>query len=1052
MEKVQVKLLGQARVLYEGKWQLLPRDKRGALLVYLAFCNDWLSRDELAFTFWPDSDASSAKANLRQVLRRSRQFEFAYGLESSGQQLRWSVETDLLEYKVKMDQQDWFAALDSYSDHLLVDFSIPEAEGFMAWLELERAELQETWQQAVYKGSSALAQTDRHSEAAELIKRIWKLDAFDEKNVRNYMREAYLAGNQTAALNVYESFTALLKEDMQLEPVKETQALAQAIKRGELSNEQLQPKRRFELRSATSFIGRDNELEQLKHALTISETQLFALTGLGGVGKTRLALECAKTVIPEFEHGVSFVPLAAAEASTFISAIAKALSFSFYGSRDPKEQLLDYLRNKNMLLIMDNFEHLTDKADVLLDLVTEAPNLKLLITSREKPELPSLWTHTLRGLDYQQNNSAAETLFLNAAKHKKPNLQIGSTDLEATRDLCELLEGLPLGLELAAAWVAELPIREMVQEIKTNVSFLKRDGKRHHDSLTAVLEHSWNLLSPEQQTTLAKLSVFRGGFSKEAVQEIAAASHYLVLSLLNRSLIRKQESRYDLHEVVRQYAESKLEQLNLSTDVRNSHGSFYLDFAMKHEHRLKNNLQSQTVAAFDVDRNNLVAAWTWACRQTGFDSLVEAAEALSYYFEIKCLFQEGALLFEQALKNVERQTLTYARLVARKTALESKSGQGQDCIKNLEEALNIATKFQDESEIAYVKFYLGYSNRMLGCWDEAEKWWQESLEHYQALNMIKELADATNNLGLVAFVKGFLDKSLALFAKALVLREQTGDKRSIGISLNNLCILHANHGNYELAISMAKDSLVISEGLEDKVGIAYSFNSLGTIYHNMGEFEQATEYYQKGVDVRRDLGDTWGTAVSLDNLGRSLNTLENHYDALSILQEALSLHLSINDKQGQAISLAYLANCQLQLANFAEAEANYIDSIKLHEEVSNTLGIATSYCGLSQVYLSQQKLEQAAQFLRQALEIIQDSTSIITQSHCLVEAAAFLVQRKHVEQAMRLAVAVANHKTSSALDKQKAKQIQAGLKNQDLPASVDTDFSELIKETLTFLI
>ena len=219
---MQIKLLGQARAFQNGVWQPIPMDKRGALLVYLAFYGDWLTRDELAFTFWPDTDTSTAKANLRQILRRSKLLPLARALESDTKRIRWQVETDLQAFHATVNQGAWIKAVESYGGHLLEQFVIPEAEGFMAWLELERSELQQNWQQAVQAASEALAQTDRHKEAADLIKRVWKLDAFDEEVLRSYMRQAHLAGQKQAALKVYESFKSLLDQDMQLEPLEET--------------------------------------------------------------------------------------------------------------------------------------------------------------------------------------------------------------------------------------------------------------------------------------------------------------------------------------------------------------------------------------------------------------------------------------------------------------------------------------------------------------------------------------------------------------------------------------------------------------------------------------------------------------------------------------------------------------------------------------------------------------------------------------------------------------------------------------------------------------
>jgi len=439
MQKLE--LLGKATIFHEDTWQSIPNDKRGALLVYLALQGDWVSRDELAFVFWPDNDTKTAKANLRQVLRRTKSLAYAEMIETEGAKLRLACRTDVENFKKLNESADVVAATESYKGHLLQGFNVPDAEGFNSWLELERSELQELWQSSLKQCAEELAKTDRHVEAAKLIKQVWQLDAFDEEMLQRYMRQAALAGNKASALKVYEDFKVLLEADVGLEPVEATQQLAEAIEQDNLSAEDSSTTSESFLPasiSATTFVGREADIQEVKTALQ-GKQQIFALLGLGGIGKSRLALELAQDLITEFEYGVVFVPLASSTSDTLLSTIAEALSFRFYGNQDPKTQLTDYLRKKEMLLILDNFEHLTEQVDSLVDIATEAPKLKLLITSREKPEVPNLWTKQLDGLLHTQTDSPAQQLFLDAAKLHTPNFVVDDSEQEGIQELCQVV-------------------------------------------------------------------------------------------------------------------------------------------------------------------------------------------------------------------------------------------------------------------------------------------------------------------------------------------------------------------------------------------------------------------------------------------------------------------------------------------------------------------------------------------------------------------------------------------------------------------------------------
>ena len=308
--------------------------------------------------------------------------------------------------------------------------------------------------------------------------------------------------------------------------------------------------------------------------------QLLTLLGPGGIGKTRLALEAAREQVGLFADGVFFVPLAAITSSDFLAtAIAEPLGFMFYGSEDPKSQLVNYLRGKELLLVLDSFEHLlpakldasgtaNEGLDLLLDILKAAPGIEIVITSRAPLNLRSECVLDIQGLDYPQSaDTAVETiyasmeLFEQLARRVTPRF-MSEAEQPAILRICQLLEGTPLAIELSAAWVRVHPCEEIARQITQSLDFLAtsmRDVPERHRSLRAVFEHSWKLLGEDEQLAFLKLSVFRGGFSGEAARQVAEATPSMLKSLAEKSLIRPVgPSRYDLHPLVSQFTAERM--------------------------------------------------------------------------------------------------------------------------------------------------------------------------------------------------------------------------------------------------------------------------------------------------------------------------------------------------------------------------------------------------------------------------------------------------------------------------------------------------------------
>jgi predicted ATPase/class 3 adenylate cyclase len=419
----------------------------------------------------------------------------------------------------------------------------------------------------------------------------------------------------------------------------------------------------------TPFVGRRDELVALDSLIADVKHHLISIVGAGGMGKTRLAIAAGEEHLhtvtssngkleSRFPNGVFFVPLAPLETTdAIIPAIGKVMGFQFYQGVEPKEQILNYLSRKQMLLLMDNFEHLTSGATLLTDIVQAAPGVKILVTSREKLNLRSEVPFILRGMRFPEEEDVGVTdepfsaveLFLERTRRIQPDFVSKEDEMKSIGHICRLVEGMPLGVELAASWMEMLSPGEIASEIQRSLDFLEaemQDAPERHQSIRAVFDYTWSMLSEREQDVLKKISIFRGGFTTEAAREVVGASNRQLLNLVNKSILQRSSGdRLGIHELLRQYGAEKLDHNRAEKEkVRDLHCEYFADFLHEREAGINNGDNREAL----VEMDNIRTAWKWAVQQGKLLELKKQLESFNSLYVFQGLYSEGEELFRWA--------------------------------------------------------------------------------------------------------------------------------------------------------------------------------------------------------------------------------------------------------------------------------------------------------------------------------------------------------------------------------------------------------------------
>lgn len=1047
--------------------------KAQALLFYLAATRETHRRDALAALLWSDVPDRVAKKNLRDVLYNLRQLlgpfliitRHEVGLDPAAptkidsqyllQTLTAARSTPSMPAPISANTlQTLAAASDPHQGEFLAGFYAPDAPLFEEWMLAEREHLRLELANALQNLTGYSLAFGDYAAAEAYARRQLELDSYRETAHRQLMTALALSGRRAEAAAHYETLVALLEDELGLQPAQITQELIAQIQAEEkipiaFAAKPVQPSDNLPPQ-LTAFIGRECELEQITDLL-LNETdcRLLTLIGPGGIGKTRLGTEAARKLLPTFTHGIYFVSLAPVQETSFIvPAMGKALNFRFQGIKDPKEQLIDYLRPMQTLLLVDNCEHLLDGVDLLSEILASAPGVKLLATSRERLNIREEWVYEVRGLSYPSpfdleqapgrtslEKYDAIRLFIQYARRADAAFSIPTEELPHAVHLCQLLDGMPLGLELAASWVRTLAIREITAEAAKNLDFLSttlRNVPDRHRSMRAVFEQSWQRLSVDEQYVLANLSVFRGGCRREAAEKVAGANLFILSSLIEKALLRRSpDGRYDIHELIRQFASA---QLSIHTtnyeSARNRHSAYYADFLHRLEEDTVGWNMLNTFNLIGEENDNIFAALRWAITQKDAAVFEQAAESLVQYWPYPSLERQGELIIGQAVMaltgTAKRGIDVYDPLLSPKLSaivgfllaiqgmLLFRISSPQEGHALLEQGISLqdASSPRHKRRLALSKYWLGWNLILQGKYQKAVLEFHEALALFSDVQYPHGMAWSLFQLGRVSYSRGQFAEAEKASAKGRKLCDKYGFFVVGGAVRLTQARVAIEQGNYTRAMNLLNRSLTLHRDVGTYYDLARLTRVRGRLYLLLGLFDRAKEDLDQSLGLFRKHGSDWFYDISL-NITADLNRLQGNYEeAEELFNRCLSAARTVNHQRLTAYTLSGLGTVAYDRGEYVIAEQFQREALLTFRKLGNEPKTASTLRYLGHAALALGKDEHKQHYL-EALQLANTHRLAPVALDVLVGIARFYAQCGKGLEAVELLTIVSRHASST---------------------------------------
>ncbi|MBK9125089.1 MAG: tetratricopeptide repeat protein [Chloroflexi bacterium] len=690
------------------------------------------------------------------------------------------------------------------------------------------------------------------------------------------------------------------------------------------------------------FIGREQETAAVFRSLQNPDCRLLTLVGPGGIGKTRLALHVAGLAEDHFDDGCRWIDLQPISSVDLIGhTIADAIDLTVSG--DPFQQIANSLKNRHMLLVLDNFEHLLDGALLLTPLLAAAPAVKLLITSREALNLREEWIHHLEGLSYPMDHHAGDIrtyaaveLFAATAERLNPSFGL-ENDKEAVIRICRHVDGMPLALELAASWARTLSCAQIAAEIERGFGLLTakaRNLPERHRSIQIIFRQTCDMLTQVEYAVFKRLAVFRGGFTWEAAEHVAEASIPILSVLIDKSLLKHASGdRYQMHELVRQYA---AEQLSAIPDemqrVRERHSVFFMSFLKHWEVSIMGGGQREGIAALKADMDNVRTAWQWAVEHAAVALIEQGATALAEYGQVQSHYQEAAVSFEQAVASLGRQQ---------------------------------PTQRLERTKLLISHYLAGFYLR-IGRLSEAEQILLECEATYHRLGITPVAGFTTDpafNLGILALIRGNYAAALQYGEQARQTSETYPHPNNRQLAYHLLAEAAIGLGDYKSAERYAQKSYALLVETGNRWFMAYTFNQLGTIARALRDYQTARQYFEASYTIREEFNDPEGMALALNHLGEIALQQQAYGDAGIFFHKSLTIYDEISDRGGSARARNGLAITAMAVRDYQAARDQLKRALEIAVEIQFVSFILTILMNIGELLARVGLMDRAATLL-----------------------------------------------------------------------------------------
>ncbi len=801
-----------------------------------------------------------------------------------------------------------------YRGDFVTDLAVDDGPAFEEW----RLLCQERYHRQAIGALEQIAQhylaLNAFPEAQRHARQLLTLEPWHETAHRQLMRALALDGQRNAALLQYAACRRALADELGAEPEPETTALWSRIRDGALA----QAGASNLAAPLTPFIGREAEREQIAGWLNQPACRLVTLVGTSGIGKTRLALAAAAQHEALFPDGICFAPMPAADspdANDLVLAEALQLPLTRNGST-PKVQLLGYLHNKELLLVLDDLRPSPAIANWVVDLLQRAPQIKILATASQRLNVRGECLLRVAGLTFPaaipdpagcgstpKAACSAVELFVQSACRVQPDFSLTAGELPHVARICQLVEGMPLAIELAATWIPTMTCAEIAAEITRDPDFLTtslQDIPERHRSLRAVFDYSWGLLSAAEQAVLGRLSVFQRGFDRASAGAVAGATLPILASLTDKALLRRErclpqgrpvedgaddsspasQSRdgeagcYNLHELVRQYAARCLSELpDEPAATQSRHSSYFLAFLAEQQVTLIGAGQLEALAEITQRSDNIRAAWDWAVAHGRWDELEKALPGRFLFCYMRSWFQEGLAAFGR-----------------------------------------LADALAERADARWDALY----------------------------------GSALASQGWFAFLTGRGEQAQVLFERGLAHLRAANGGAALAFILAYRGAMALHQGDIATARAAGTESLARHEANGDRYGMTVACDILGKAAHQTGDYNEAERQCQRGLEIARTLGNRWSIAFSLELLGRIALAQANCHVAGELFAESLAIRREMRDRRGCGLALNLLGDVRLACGAAAEAERCYREALGIFQALGYQSGAENAQAGLAE--------------------------------------------------------------------------------------------------------